>query len=265
MSHLFVATAGWAIPPTVRDQCSAHGTGLQRYASALNAVEINTTFYRRHRVSTFERWSASVPAGFRFAVKVPRSITHEAALVAPRAALTAFFEDIRGLGQKQGPILVQLPASVHFDARRVARFFGTLRSLYSGLVACEPRHCSWYEDAAERILLDHAIARVVADPPRPIAARAPGGSDALLYVRWHGSPRSYWSAYSEESLRGLVDAVLQRGKPVTWCVFDNTASGAAMPNALRLRDLARQRGLGIGQRGGTSHEWNIGAHNQISS
>ncbi|MEO6602384.1 MAG: DUF72 domain-containing protein [Polyangiaceae bacterium] len=234
---LSIATAGWALPPSLQHLCKPGGTGLERYASVLNGVEINSTFYRRHREATFERWSASVPDTFRFAVKLPRSITHEAALAAPRSGLKDFFQDIRGLGPKQGPVLVQLPASVPFERRRVECFFGALRELYSGLVACEPRHPSWYAERAERTFVEHDVARVVADPPRPSAARSAAGSDRLLYVRWHGSPRTYWSAYSDDSLASLVDVVLERRQGATWCVFDNTAAGAALPNAVRFRAL----------------------------
>ncbi|MET0792174.1 MAG: DUF72 domain-containing protein [Polyangiaceae bacterium] len=237
LSEIAVATAGWSVPHAVRDLCCPHGSGLQKYASVLNAVEINSTFYRRHQPATFERWSDNVPASFRFAVKLPRSITHDAALLAPRAELKAFFEDIRGLGPKQGPVLVQLPASQPFHLERVGRLFGILRELYSGLVACEPRHAGWYDERAHRLFMEHEVARVIADPPRPEAAREAGGSDQLLYVRWHGSPRTYWSPYSDERLTHLVDLVLQRGHRPTWCVFDNTASGAALPNALRFRAL----------------------------
>ena len=238
----FIATAGWGVPREFAHLAASEGSGLQKYAGALNATELNSTFWRRHQPKTFERWRDSVPRSFRFAVKIPRSITHESALASPRKDLTAFFEDVRGLQEKLGPVLVQLPASVHFDARRVAAFFRTLRALYSGPVACEPRHESWYGARASAIFVEYAVARVVADPPRPEQARLPGGDASLRYIRWHGSPRVYWSSYDDERLATLADFITREpAKTQVWCVFDNTASGAALGDALRLKQLLSPR------------------------
>jgi uncharacterized protein YecE (DUF72 family) len=242
MARVFVATAGWSIPREHAPTLPSLGSALQRYASILGATEINSTFSRRHRATTFERWCDSVPESFRFAVKVPRAITHEAELRSPRPALTEFFEDLAGLRHKLGPILVQLPASAPFEARRVANFFRVLRTSHAGPVACEPRHASWYTPRASSLLSDHQVARVAADPPRPKDAQEPGGAASLRYFRWHGSPRTYWSEYGEERLKPLVDRVRREPEDTTvWCVFDNTASGAALGDALRfLRLMAPQ-------------------------
>jgi uncharacterized protein YecE (DUF72 family) len=238
MAATFIGTAGWSIPRHFASLTASEGSGLQRYASILGAAEINSTFWRRHQPKTFERWHASVPSSFRFSVKLPRSITHEAALAAPSTELALFFDDIRGLGQKLGPILVQLPASVEFNARRVAAFFRAMRALYAGPIACEPRHISWYGASASAVFVDYAVARVIADPPRPEDARAPGGTTLLRYIRWHGSPRVYWSAYEDERLAALADFVAREPSDTTvWCVFDNTASGAALGDASRLRQM----------------------------
>ena len=244
MRATFVGTAGWSIPKPLRDRAPDTGSMLQRYSRVCEATELNSTFYRRHRLSTFERWRDSVPAQFRFAVKLPRSITHDAALLGPRKELSEFFDDVRGLGEKLGPVLVQLPASVHFDARRVASFFRALRELHPGLVACEPRHASWYSARADAIFQRYDIARVVADPPRPPAATEPLTGSSLLYVRWHGSPRIYWSAYGDERLAELARLVRQQTTvKQAWCVFDNTAAGAALDDALRFRELLDRSSL----------------------
>lgn len=241
-SVVFVATAGWGVPREHAGLIKREGTCLQRYSSVLGAAEINSTFYRRHRPKTFERWRNSVPACFRFAVKLPRSITHEAALASPATLLAQFFDDVRGLGDKLGPILVQLPASLEFDRRRARAFFRALRALHSGPVACEPRHAGWYGPAASAMFADYGVARVVADPARPLAAREPAGSDALRYTRWHGSPHVYWSSYSDDELRALADATL-RAPPQSeiWCVFDNTASGSALGDAHRFGAMLASR------------------------
>lgn len=242
MAEVFVATAGWSVPREHAGLVTRAGTGLQKYASVLGAAEINSTFYRRHQLKTFERWRDSVPPSFRFSVKIPRSITHEAELASPAEPLAEFFEDVCGLGHKLGPVLVQLPASLAFNTRRARAFFRTLRRLYVGPVACEPRHPGWYGAAASALFTDYDVARVVADPPRPLDARTPGGSRSLRYTRWHGSPHMYYSAYSDEQLWALVEATLQAGPGTqVWCVFDNTASGSALNDAHRFSAMLASR------------------------
>ena len=266
---IYVGSAGWNIPRAHKQRFPENGSGLARYAARLNAAEINSSFYRPHAPATYERWSASVPAGFRFSVKIPKVITHERGLTRAREPLTRFLEEVAGLGARLGPLLLQLPPSHAFDARRVGRFLDLLRSAHDGPVVCEPRHQTWTSDAASRLLLKFRIARVAADPPRAAGLEAPGGWPGLVYYRWHGSPRPYFSPYSTEQLRDLavklthVDSeraqrvshahgagsgsprVSVQGSPrgaaprfeEAWCIFDNTGSGSAAGNALDLRAL----------------------------
>jgi uncharacterized protein YecE (DUF72 family) len=120
----------------------------------------------------------------------------------------------------------------------VGAFFRAMRAMHQGLIACEPRHLSWYGASASSIFVEHNIARVVADPPRPQEAREPGGARSLRYIRWHGSPRVYWSAYDDDRLAGLADFVAREpADTVVWCVFDNTASGAAFGNSMRFAQI----------------------------
>jgi uncharacterized protein YecE (DUF72 family) len=151
-----------------------------------------------------------------------------------------------GLDDRLGVLLVQLPPSLAFDARVARRFFGLLAERFGGAVVCEPRHASWFEPAADRLLVTARVGRVAADPARWPAAAAPGGwlgpdgdgAGAVVYHRWHGSPRTYWSSYSDDWLQARA-AELARWPAGTdcWCIFDNTAAGAATGNALALRAL----------------------------
>ena len=231
----YVGSAGWNIPRIHRDRFALDGSQLQRYASRLNAAEINTSFYRPHAATTFERWSAAVPAAFRFAVKIPKVITHDRRLLRARDPLARFLGEIAGLGAKLGPLLVQLPPSLEFDARRAGRFFALLRSLHTGPVVCEPRHGSWTDASADRLLVAFRISRVAADPPRAGGLERPGGWPGLVYYRWHGSPRPYFSPYGETELDRLAAAAAASAVD-TWCMFDNTGSGAAASNALDLTE-----------------------------
>lgn len=84
--RIFLGTAGWSVPRAVAALFPAEGSALERYAGRPPAAEINSTSWRRHQPATMERWRKAVPPGFRFAVKLPRVITHERELRAPRAA-----------------------------------------------------------------------------------------------------------------------------------------------------------------------------------
>lgn len=237
---IYVGTAGWNIPRIHKRRFAPEGTGLQRYASRLNAAEINSSFYRSHARNTYERWAASVPRGFRFAVKMPKTITHEHALLRAREPLTRFLDEIAALGAALGPLLLQLPPSHAFDSRRVGRFLTLLRGLFDGDVVCEPRHATWTSPAVTKMLAEARVARVAADPPRAAGLEQPGGWAGMAYFRWHGSPRPYFSAYSMEQLHEL--AVKLSGNAVNaWCIFDNTGSGAAAGNALDLREFLSRR------------------------
>lgn len=230
----WIGTAGWAIPRAVADAFDTEGSSLRRYASRLGGAEINSTFYRSHRPSTYARWAADTPDGFLFAVKAPKAMTHEARLKVEDQALAAFVGEIAPLGARLGPILVQLPPSLAFEKDVAERFFLSLRSSFDGPVACEPRHGSWFEDRADDLLDRWRVARVAADPPRHPLDRAPGGWRGLAYWRWHGAPRPYYSSYGEAELSSLARDIEASGAAQRWCVFDNTASGAAAANALSL-------------------------------
>ena len=178
-----------------------------------------------------------MPENFRFAVKLPKVITHEARLVDASAPLERFLVETSGLGGKRGPILVQLPPSFAFDADIANSFFTDLRARYEGDVVFEPRHESWFTMEGESLLREHKIARVAADPACVPAAAEPGGYDQLLYLRLHGSPRVYYSAYPPDTLESVarfLDDKATRGIAV-WCIFDNTALGAATSDALAVQ------------------------------
>ena len=234
---LYIGTAGWALPRAVHDAFPAEGSHLERYASRFAGVEINSSFYRAHRRAVYQRWAASVPDTFRFAVKIPRAITHDQALVAVDVLLEVFMDEVTGLGDRLGPLLVQLPPSLATFPERDAAFFAMLRGIHAGAVACEPRHPSWFTREAHELLVSHDIARVAADPACVPDAALPGGCARLAYHRLHGSPRMYYSSYDArrlDSLGGRLRAHVAAGAD-TWCMLDNTASGAATGDALALQ------------------------------
>ena len=237
-SKIYIGTAGWSIPRAEKPHFPPGESLLARYAAVLPAVEINSTFYRPHRASTFERWAASVPRAFRFSVKIPSTITHDQRLGNSAALLKPFLADLAPLGSRLGCLLVQLPPSLAFDARVARAFFTVLRKRFDRGVALEPRHASWFGDRADRLLNDFEVARVAADPPRAEGDGEPGGWPGLAYFRLHGSPRIYYSSYEDNFLGALAEKLraLRRRRIPTWCIFDNTTLGAATGNALSLME-----------------------------
>jgi len=235
-----VGCAGWSIPGEHAGRFPEGGSHLARYARRLTAVEVNSSFYRPHRPSTYARWASETPEGFAFSVKLPKEITHNRRLVGVTEPLDRFLDETAALGTKRGPILVQLPPSLAFDAEVVGSFLAALRGRHAGAVACEPRHPSWFEPGPDRLLADREVARVAADPAVVPRAAEPGGWRGLVYHRWHGSPKMYYSAYSDTSLDALAGGLAAAaGCAPVWCVFDNTALGAAAGDALGVLDRLR--------------------------
>jgi uncharacterized protein YecE (DUF72 family) len=232
-----IGCAGWSIGRAHAPLFGPGASQLARYATRLDSVEINSSFYRPHRRQTYERWADTVPPGFRFSVKLPRAITHEARLVRCGAQLDAFAGQVAGLGEKLAGVLVQLPPSLAYDAPVAGRFFAALRRRLPVAVACEPRHASWADPSVEALWRRHRIARVAADPPPFAGADEPSGDGDWTYWRWHGSPRRYFSAYSSDDLDRLAELARHQTRPgrMAWLVFDNTAHGHATTDALALR------------------------------
>ncbi|WP_369977156.1 DUF72 domain-containing protein [Xanthomonas bundabergensis] len=246
LPRIRVGCAGWSIASAQRALVGDGASQLQRYATRFDAVEINSTFYRAHRPATYQRWADSVPADFRFSAKLPRSITHDARLSGVGPLLQTFLDDVGHLGDRLGCLLVQLPPSLAFDARRASTFFAMLRRRWHGGIACEPRHASWFCARAEALWQRHRIARVAADPALNAAAAQPAGTAAPAYWRWHGAPRMYYSDYPDDALQGLAERVAA-ATPHTgeaWVIFDNTALGHALANAATLRAQLHARGAG---------------------
>lgn len=233
-----VGTAGWNVPRQHAAAFPDQGSHLERYAAVFRAVEINSSFYRPHRPATYARWASMVPADFRFAVKLPKAITHENRLHNAAPILDRFLNEISALGEKLGPILIQLPPSLKFDGEPAAAFFGKLRDRTAALACCEPRHASWFSDEAEAMLVAHRVARVAADPAPVAKAAQCGGWPGLRYRRLHGSPRMYYSAYDAGVLAAVADDIAAdaAAEIESWCIFDNTAAFAAAGDALAVQN-----------------------------
>lgn len=230
-----IGTAGWALPKALRDQQSAGLSVLEQYAAKFDSVEINSSFYKPHRRSTYERWRTSVPAPFRFSVKLPRTITHELGLLRCQSETLAFMDSARGLDDKLAVLLVQLPPSRTFDPRIADAFFGSLRQETSAHIVCEARNPGWFGSAATLVFEQHRVTRVAADPVPPGCEFVSPAKSCFAYLRLHGSPRMYYSVYLIDQLQRVAAAASTATE--AWCIFDNTAAGAAWADAATLRRL----------------------------
>jgi uncharacterized protein YecE (DUF72 family) len=231
-----IGTAGWSIPSKDAERFPRDGTTLERYSQVFGGVEVNSSFYRSHRPSTWERWAASVPSEFRFAVKVPRTITHQANLIDTDALMTQFVSEVGELGTKLAILLVQLPPKLFFETPIAERFFMQLHETIDVAVVCEPRNPSWFTNEADATLRKLQVARVAADPALLPIAAMPGGWLGLAYWRLHGSPTIYRSPYGNKALNSYAAMIQHKLNKLSnvWCIFDNTAAFAATNNALSL-------------------------------
>lgn len=241
MHHIAIGCAGWSIPKEHKELFGDGESVLARYATRFSIVEINSSFYRSHRQATYARWADAVPRDFRFSVKLPKSISHEMALRGAGPALDAFLAEVAGLGDKLGGLLLQLPPGQRFDARAASTFFAMFRRRSGTPLACEPRHPSWFSDDAAALLERHRVSRVSADPAIEHDPDTAPASSPWPYWRLHGTPRVYYSPYSEDRLHQIAGEVMQRhaSAHAPWIIFDNTAHGYATRDAARLQEILR--------------------------
>ncbi|RYZ59221.1 MAG: DUF72 domain-containing protein [Proteobacteria bacterium] len=247
-----IGTAAWAVPKALTESFSGEGSHLERYSQVLNAVEINTSFYRDHKADTYEKWAKATPDHFRFAVKLSKVFTHEDQLAVDPQQLQTVVEGIMRLGEKLAVILIQLPPKLAFHEVTVRRFFELLRSIYQGPIVLEPRHKTWVSPEALIVLKDFHVGKVMADPePCPAPIEFQKATHDICYLRWHGSPVIYESRYEAESMEELKTRAkeLSRDFKEVWIIFDNTTFAWATVNALEMKALLmknpRRNDLGL--------------------
>jgi uncharacterized protein YecE (DUF72 family) len=233
MAHsLRIGVAGWSNPPSHKLSRRNGQSHLEYYSEQFSCVEINSSFYRPHRRSTYAAWKSATPNSFRFAVKMPRSITHESGLRGISGEILRFFTGIEALQPKLSAVLVQLPPSLEFQPRVARAFFRSVPQLPRVEIVCEPRHSSWFMEKADASLTEWNVTRVATDPARVVNSGQPGGNPRFVYFRWHGSPHIYYSCYSNLQLNNFAAQVNLWRRRRTWCIFDNTARYEAWGNAI---------------------------------
>ena len=211
---------------------------FERYAEEFDTVEINASFYRLPLETTFDGWREKAPAGFRYALKVNRFITHLKKLVGVEEEIDRFIALARKLEHSLGPLLHQLPPSLHKDLPRLDSFLTRLPDDVEHVV--EFRHSSWYDEETLALLDRHGAGFVCHDLRGLISPRWASGRTA--YVRFHGSGGRYSGRYSDEALLQWTDWCLEQsrlGRSV-WCYFNNDIHGHAIDDARTLKSMVRQ-------------------------
>jgi uncharacterized protein YecE (DUF72 family) len=237
--RIFIGTSGWSYAEwkTLFYSSIPQRSWLRHYATRFGAVEVNATFYHLLRASTFERWRDETPEGFRFAIKGNRFLTHRKRLADPAVSIAKDRERASALGEKLAVVLWQTPRSLPSDIDSLKAFLDALASWPEARHAVEFRHERWFTDDVAVCLAASRVAACQSD-----AADWPlwdAVTTDLAYVRLHGHERTYCSAYSAQQLSAWARRVrLWRGEGRDVHVyFDNTADGAAVRDAERLRAM----------------------------
>jgi len=229
---IYAGTAAWNIPKDAAEHFPIEGSHLARYSIRLNAVEINSSFYKDHQAKSYKRWAEATPDNFRFSVKLNKRFTHECNLEIEEVDLMENLKAISELGEKWGVLLLQFPKSQEFHCDHMKTFYRTIRKVFKGPVAIEARNMSWMSDESITLMKQFRISKVIADPEK-----CPGELDGeIKYYRLHGSPEIYKSNYEEDYLNSLYEE-LNRATTDVWCIFDNTTFGHATNNAVTITDM----------------------------
>jgi uncharacterized protein YecE (DUF72 family) len=206
---------------------------FEHYAQSFDTVEINASFYRLPLASTFVGWKEKAPPGFRYAVKANRFLTHLKKLVGCEEQLDEFIALARGLGEALGPILYQLPPSLHKDLPRLDAYLSRLPRDLEHVV--EFRHASWYQEDVLALLDRHGAGFVTHDLVGLASPRWASGRTA--YVRFHGTAGKYWGRYSEKQMTEWAEWLVgqQRAGRSCWAYFNNDIHLHAIADARTLK------------------------------
>lgn len=234
----YIGTSGWVYShwkerfyPTSLSQ--SHW--LEFYTQHFDSVELNNSFYHLPSEKAFLHWKQTTPAGFKFAVKVSRFITHLKKLKNVETSLENFFSRARFLEEKLGPLLYQIPPQLPRNDALLGDFLKLLPTEFQHVF--EFRNPTWMDSVIFRLLQKHNAGFCVFDMPD---FRCPVLSTAdYAYFRFHGSTALYSSCYSDGELREWADKIQDIAKSVraVYVYFNNDAEGYAIKNALMLREI----------------------------
>ena len=239
-----VGTSGWSyahwtnvlypegLPPRER---------LDWYLPHFRTTELNASYYRWPRDAAFARWRRRLPEGFLMSVKAPGLLTHVRRLYAPERWAERVARGLARLGDRRGPLLVQLSPTLPLDYPRLAYFLACLPPWLARSTAVEMRHPSWHCEPVFQLLERHGAAYcVMSGAGLPCVLRA---TARFVYVRLHGPDphHLYAGSYSDADLRWWADRIVEweRSGRDAFVYFNNDGGGNAVRNAWTLRGMLR--------------------------
>jgi uncharacterized protein YecE (DUF72 family) len=231
-----VGTSGWVYRDW-RDDFYPAGVPqrlwLEHYATRFDTVEVNNAFYRLPAYGVFAKWRERLPSGFVVAVKASRFLTHVKRLAEPAEPVDRLMKAASGLGDRLGPILLQLPPSLSVE---LDRLHACLAEFPAGTrVAVEPRHASWWTDDVRRLLEKHGAALAWADrKSRPVTPL--WRTTDWTYLRLHEGAASPWPSYGRAALQTWADRITDD----SYVYFNNDQHATAPKNAATFRRLAER-------------------------
>ncbi len=239
--NLYIGTSGWSYrwqevlyPPDVTS-----AERLPYYATRFNTTEINSSFYHFTMVKTIEKWLATTPDHFKFAPKLHQEITHKLKFKDAEEPLDKFMQRYNLMGNRLGPILIQIASSFRYNRHVAEAFYQMLRTKYpDNTFALEARHDSWFTEESLDLMRDYTITAVMASAGKRFPGTTVSTTDTI-YLRLHGDEKLYTSAYSDEKLEQyafMVKDWIEAGKQV-WVFFNNTVLGNAVTDANRLKQM----------------------------
>jgi len=234
-----VGTSGWQYSDW-RGVLYANGVPqrlwLDTYARSFDTVEVNNAFYRLPEREVFERWREHTTAGFVMAVKASRYLTHVKRMREPREPVGRLMEHAAGLGDRLGPVLLQLPPTLEAVPDRLD---ACLRAFPAGTrIAVEPRNDSWWNEEIRALLTEHGVALTWADrhsrPITPLWRTAEWG-----YLRLHHGAAEPCPRYGRQALRRWIERVEAAWPDGGDCYvyFNNDMGAAAVHDARAFLDL----------------------------
>ncbi|QDP84024.1 DUF72 domain-containing protein [Chryseobacterium sp. SNU WT5] len=208
---------------------------LNFYSRSLNAVEVNSTFYRKPRPSTLKKWVDETNAGFKFFIKIPKTISHLKKLYETSIETSDFCQYIaEHLKNKLAGFLFQLPPSFHYTEENLNKVLDTVDERFLNVV--EFRHHSWWTSEIQEILKSKNIVFSGVSIPQDIPDNFIINNDQYCYYRLHGVPQMFKSEYSTNELDALAKHI-KNFKGITYIFFNNTFGTAAIKNALSLKKM----------------------------
>lgn len=211
---------------------------LSYYSTQLNAVEINSTFYRRPTLKTLEKWHNETEENFKFFIKIPKSITHLKKLIETKEETDDFCSHIfSGLQNKLAGFLFQFPPSFYFSEENLNLFLQTISPDFLNVV--EFRHASWWNSEVYLELQQHKVVFSGVSIPKDISNEVIINGDEFLYYRLHGVPVLFKSEYDVAELQTLSEKISEF-KGTAYVFFNNTWGQAGIKNALELKQILRK-------------------------